>query len=123
VPGINEEAYYGFLKPSIEVTHPLSTSLGCVGQPEEVVESISFLVSGEAKLMCLMFAHVCKFLGTRILPLFVGQTLSLHYYHLTFVVLTYLAYLIAVNTSYRSPLGNTDPGKSPYCIILVIPRK
>jgi hypothetical protein len=27
-----------------------------------------------------------------------------------FVVLTYLAYLIAVNTSYRSSLGTTDPG-------------
>jgi hypothetical protein len=35
----------------------------------------------------------------------VGRTLSLHYYYLAFVVLTYLAYLIAVvNTSYRSSL-------------------
>jgi hypothetical protein len=34
----------------------------------------------------------------------VGQTLSLHYYYLAFVVLTYLAYLIVVNTSYRSSL-------------------
>jgi hypothetical protein len=41
----------------------------------------------------------------------VGQTLSLHHYYLVFVVLTYLAYLIAVNTSsYRSSLGVTDPG-------------
>jgi hypothetical protein len=34
----------------------------------------------------------------------VGRTSSLHYYYLAFVVLTYLAYLIAVNTSYRSSL-------------------
>jgi hypothetical protein len=36
--------------------------------------------------------------------------LSLHYYYLAFIVLTYLAYLIAVSTSYRSSLGTTDPG-------------
>jgi hypothetical protein len=40
----------------------------------------------------------------------VGRTLSLHNYYLTFIVLTYLAYLIAVNTNYRSSLGTTDPG-------------
>jgi hypothetical protein len=40
----------------------------------------------------------------------VGRTSSLHYYYLAFIVLTYLAYLIAVNTSYRSSLGTTDPG-------------
>jgi hypothetical protein len=34
----------------------------------------------------------------------VGRTSSLHYYYLAFVVLTYLAYLIAVNTSYISSL-------------------
>jgi hypothetical protein len=39
-----------------------------------------------------------------------GRTSSLHYYYLAFVVLTYLAYLIAVNTSYRSSLNTTDPG-------------
>jgi hypothetical protein len=43
-------------------------------------------------------------------PLPVGQTLSLHYYYSAFVVLTYLAYLIAVNTSYISILGITNPG-------------
>jgi hypothetical protein len=37
------------------------------------------------------------------------QTLSLHYYYLAFVVLTYLAHLIAVNTSYRPILGITNP--------------
>jgi hypothetical protein len=40
----------------------------------------------------------------------VGRTLSLHYYYLAFVVLTYVTYLIAVNTSYISSLGTTDPG-------------
>jgi hypothetical protein len=41
----------------------------------------------------------------------IGQTLSLHYYYLAFVVLAYyLAYLIAVNSSYRSSLGTTYPG-------------
>jgi hypothetical protein len=41
---------------------------------------------------------------------FVGQTSSLHYYYLAFIVLTNLAYLVAVNTSYGSSLGNKDPG-------------
>ena len=40
----------------------------------------------------------------------VGQTSSLHYYYLAFVVLTYLAYCISVSTSYRSSLGTTDLG-------------
>jgi hypothetical protein len=39
----------------------------------------------------------------------VGRTSSLHYYYLAFVVLTYLAYLIAVNTSHRS-FGYYKPG-------------
>jgi hypothetical protein len=64
-------------------THPLSTSLGCAIQPEEVVELISFLVSGEAKLMCLMFAPVCNFSGRIILPLFAAYviyTIVIRYY-------------------------------------------
>ena len=32
----------------MEVTHPLSASLGRVGQPEEVAELIAFLVSTKA---------------------------------------------------------------------------
>jgi hypothetical protein len=40
----------------------------------------------------------------------VGRTSSLHYYYLAFVVLTHLAYLIAVNTSYSSSLGTIDLG-------------
>jgi hypothetical protein len=47
----------------------------------------------------------------------VGRTSSLHYYYLAFIVLTYLAYLIAVNTSYRSSLGTTDPGIQASCCI------
>jgi hypothetical protein len=39
-----------------------------------------------------------------------GRTMSLHHYYLTFIVLTYLAYLIAVHTSYISSLGTTDLG-------------
>jgi hypothetical protein len=49
----------------------------------------------------------------------VGRTSSLHYYYLVFIVLTYLAYLIAVNTIYISSLGTTDLGiQAPCCIIL-----
>jgi hypothetical protein len=40
----------------------------------------------------------------------VGRCSSLHYYYLTFVVLIYLAYLIAGNTNYISSLGTTDLG-------------
>jgi hypothetical protein len=40
----------------------------------------------------------------------VGRTSSLLYYYLAFIVLTYLAYLIAVNTSYITSLGTTDAG-------------
>jgi hypothetical protein len=40
----------------------------------------------------------------------VGRTSFLHSYYLAFVVLTYLAYLIAVNTSFISSLGTTYPG-------------
>jgi hypothetical protein len=46
----------------------------------------------------------------------IGKTSSLHYYYLAFVVLTYLAYLIAVNTSHIS-FGYYKPGHtSPHCI-------
>ena len=42
--GLSEQQYAAFLTRSIEVTHPLSASLGRVGQPEEVAELIAFLV-------------------------------------------------------------------------------
>jgi hypothetical protein len=40
----------------------------------------------------------------------VGRTSSLYYYYLAFVVLTYLAHLIGVNTSKISSSGTTDLG-------------
>lgn len=36
---------------NIHVTHPLSASLGRVGEPEEVAELLAFLVSDEAKFI------------------------------------------------------------------------
>ena len=41
--GMGEEAYAGFVKRSIEVTHPLSLSLGRCAQPDEVASCILFL--------------------------------------------------------------------------------
>jgi NAD(P)-dependent dehydrogenase (short-subunit alcohol dehydrogenase family) len=49
--GLSEQQYAAFLTRSIEVTHPLSASLGRVGQPEEVAELIAFLVSDKAKFI------------------------------------------------------------------------
>jgi NAD(P)-dependent dehydrogenase (short-subunit alcohol dehydrogenase family) len=49
--GMDDEAYEGFLKRSIDITHPLSTSLGRVGEPSEVAELIAFLVSDKAKFL------------------------------------------------------------------------
>ena len=49
--GLSDENYAAFLKRSVEVTHPLSASLGRVGLPEEVGELIAFLVSDKAKFI------------------------------------------------------------------------
>jgi NAD(P)-dependent dehydrogenase (short-subunit alcohol dehydrogenase family) len=46
--GLSAEQYKSFLTRSIETTHPLSASLGRVGQPAEVAELIAFLVSENA---------------------------------------------------------------------------
>ena len=46
--GLSAEQYASFLTRSIETTHPLSASLGRVGQPAEVAELIAFLVSDKA---------------------------------------------------------------------------
>ena len=57
---MSEEAYSKFLERSITQTHPLSTSLGRVGDSEEVAELIAFLVSGKAKFItgeCIAIAH------------------------------------------------------------------
>jgi len=66
--GMNDEAYAGFLKRSIEVTHPLSTSLGRVGKPEEVAEVIAFLVSDKARFLtgeCIAIDGARQNLGSR----------------------------------------------------------
>mmetsp|Transcript_7932 Transcript_7932/g.12596 ORF Transcript_7932/g.12596 Transcript_7932/m.12596 type:complete len:162 (-) Transcript_7932:102-587(-) len=49
--GMSEEAYEGFLKRSIEVTHPLAASLGRCATPEEVAESILFLASDSSSFV------------------------------------------------------------------------
>ncbi|KAL3938883.1 MAG: hypothetical protein SGBAC_006283 [Bacillariaceae sp.] len=49
--GMDEEAYQSFLDRSVNVTHPLSASLGRVGDPKEVGELIAFLVSNKARFM------------------------------------------------------------------------
>lgn len=49
--GLSEEQYSAFLKRSVESTHPLSQSLGRVGQGEEVGEVVAFLISDKAKFM------------------------------------------------------------------------
>ena len=46
--GLGVEQYASFLTRSIETTHPISASLGRVGQPYEVAELIAFLVSDKA---------------------------------------------------------------------------
>uniref|UniRef100_A0A7S2GQH3 Uncharacterized protein n=1 Tax=Helicotheca tamesis TaxID=374047 RepID=A0A7S2GQH3_9STRA len=66
--GMDETQYEGFLKRSIEVTHPLASSLGRVGQPEEVAELISFLVSDKAKFLtgeCIAIDGARQNLGAR----------------------------------------------------------
>lgn len=65
---MNDEAYAGFLKRSIEVTHPLSASLGRVGEPEEVAELIAFLVSDKARFLtgeCIAIDGARQNLGAR----------------------------------------------------------
>jgi hypothetical protein len=57
-----------------------------------------------ANLICRLVGRLAALLPTCLSPNNVGQTSSLHCYYMAFVVLTYLAYLIAVNTSYRSSL-------------------
>ena len=49
--GMTEEAYEGFVKRSVEVTHPLAASLGRVCQPEEVGECVLFLASPQASFV------------------------------------------------------------------------
>ena len=65
---MSEEGYEAFLKRSIEVTHPLSASLGRVGAPEEVAELIAFLVSDKARFLtgeCIAIDGARQNLGSR----------------------------------------------------------
>jgi NAD(P)-dependent dehydrogenase (short-subunit alcohol dehydrogenase family) len=65
---MNGEKYADFLKRSIEVTHPISASLGRVGTPEEVAELIAFLVSDKAKFLtgeCIAIDGGRQNLGSR----------------------------------------------------------
>jgi NAD(P)-dependent dehydrogenase (short-subunit alcohol dehydrogenase family) len=48
---MDEANYEKFLARSINETHPLSASLGRVGNPEEVAELIAFLISDNAKFI------------------------------------------------------------------------
>lgn len=48
---MDDESYQSFLHRSINMTHPLSTHLGRVGQSEEVGELIAFLVSDKAQFI------------------------------------------------------------------------
>jgi NAD(P)-dependent dehydrogenase (short-subunit alcohol dehydrogenase family) len=66
--GMAEEAYEAFLERSIQQTHPLSMSLGRVGNPEEVAELIAFLVSDKAKFItgeCIAIDGARQNLGAR----------------------------------------------------------
>lgn len=66
--GMNEASYEGFLKRSIEHTHPLSASLGRVGQSEEVAELIAFLISDKAIFVtgeCIAIDGARQNLGAR----------------------------------------------------------
>lgn len=49
--GLSAEQYESFLARSIEITHPIASSLGRVGEPKEVGELIAFLVSDKAKFL------------------------------------------------------------------------
>jgi NAD(P)-dependent dehydrogenase (short-subunit alcohol dehydrogenase family) len=49
--GMDATQYEAFLQRSKSITHPLSESLGRVGEPEEVASMIAFLVGGQAKFL------------------------------------------------------------------------
>lgn len=49
--GLNDEQYAAFLKRSVEVTHPLASSLGRCGKVEEVAECALFLASSKSSFV------------------------------------------------------------------------
>lgn len=66
--GMNEATYEEFLERSIQQTHPLSASLGRVGNPEEVAELIAFLVGDKARFItgeCIAIDGARQNLGAR----------------------------------------------------------
>ena len=65
---MSEDAYDTFLDRSIKQTHPLSASLGRVGEPEEVAQLIAFLVSDKGKFItgeCIAIDGARQNLGAR----------------------------------------------------------
>jgi len=65
---MSDEAYSAFLQRSIEVTHPLSQSLGRVAQPDEVAELAAFLCSNKASFItgeCIAIDGGRQHLGAR----------------------------------------------------------
>eukprot|EP00747_Dinoflagellata_sp_TGD_P207665 gnl/TRDRNA2_/TRDRNA2_81215_c0_seq1.p1 gnl/TRDRNA2_/TRDRNA2_81215_c0~~gnl/TRDRNA2_/TRDRNA2_81215_c0_seq1.p1 ORF type:complete len:278 (-),score=45.79 gnl/TRDRNA2_/TRDRNA2_81215_c0_seq1:65-856(-) len=46
--GLNDEQYAGFVKRSVEVTHPLAAALGRCAEPDEVAKCILFLASSQS---------------------------------------------------------------------------
>lgn len=49
--GLNDEQYAGFLKRSVEVTHPLASALGRCASPEEVAQCALFLASQQSSFV------------------------------------------------------------------------
>eukprot|EP00045_Choanoeca_perplexa_P000611 m.15151 g.15151 ORF g.15151 m.15151 type:complete len:84 (+) comp10423_c0_seq2:294-545(+) len=68
IGGLNDVQYEAFLQRSVDVTHPLAASRGKVGQPEEVAELISFLLSNKASFItgeCIAIDGGRQCLGAR----------------------------------------------------------
>lgn len=49
--GLNDEQYAAFLKRSVEVTHPLASSLGRCAEPEEIARCALFLASSQSSFV------------------------------------------------------------------------
>lgn len=49
--GMSDEAYDGFIKRSIEVTHPLGQATGNLSTPDDIADLVTFLASSRAKFI------------------------------------------------------------------------